>query len=128
MWCKFGHVPPQEPPLTKLAQPTEWLGANLNWHSPRLCPSQGRLKLSVFMRPSLRAPATLRPPVSSTLRLYKVHRQVFEVPYFLHFEPCLDVLSLRSDIKGSIKIHSLERTEVDGSKSFSTSLAWAKAA
>jgi hypothetical protein len=36
-----------------------------------------------------------------------VNRQVVEVPYFLHVEPCLDALILRSDVKRPTKILSL---------------------
>ena len=38
--------------------------------------------------------------------VYIVYCQVFEVLYFLHFEPSLDDLSLRSDVISSIKILS----------------------
>ena len=39
-------------------------------------------------------------------RLYIVYRQVFKVPYMLHFEPSLNALSLRSDVISSINILS----------------------
>ena len=38
------------------------------------------------------------------VRLYNVYRQVFQIPYILHFEPSLDALSLRSDVISSTKI------------------------
>ena len=33
-----------------------------------------------------------------------MYRQVFQVPYFGHFEPSLDALKLRSDVTRSIEI------------------------
>ena len=51
-----------------------------------------------------------------TNRLYIVHRRCtpvypsFKVPYILHFQPSLDTLSLRTDVKSSIKTYSSGRT------------------
>ena len=42
-----------------------------------------------------------------SLPLYIVYRQVFLVPLILHFESCLDALSLRSNVISSIRILSL---------------------
>ena len=42
----------------------------------------------------------------ATYRLYIVYREVFYVPQFLHFEPSLEALSLRSDVISSIQILS----------------------
>jgi len=47
-------------------------------------------------------------------RLYIVYRQDFQVPLFLHFEPSLDALSLRSDVTSLIKILSGRRDEERG--------------
>ena len=48
----------------------------------------------------------------SSVRFYNVYRQVCEIPQTLHFEPSLDVLSLRPDVMSSIKIFSFRRTPV----------------
>ena len=47
--------------------------------------------------------ARLLPPPRSLSMLHIVHRQVFEVPYILKFEPSLDASRLRSDVISSMK-------------------------
>ena len=53
------------------------------------------------------AGALLRAEAPRLYRLYIVCRQVLKAPLFLHLEPSLDALSLRSDVISSIKIFSL---------------------
>ena len=48
----------------------------------------------------------------------------FEVPYFLHFEPSLDALSLRSDVISSIEILSILSSVKVGTETSLASPTW----
>ena len=47
------------------------------------------------------------PRISGAYRLYIVYRQVFQVPWFLYFEPFLDASSVRSEVTSPAKILSI---------------------